>query len=339
MTLHAPLRLLLAAAVVAVVALALGRGGAGQAAEPVAMVAGGALSQLNSKDGSAILSASGMGPGDSAEGTVTVGNTGTVDGAFALSHPGVQDSPGTGGGALSTRLRLVVEDVTAPQPALVYSGEIAGMPAIALGTFRPGEERTYRFTVSFPDGGDSGDDAYQGAAMSVQYDWTLSDAPPPAPEPDPTPAAPEPAQAPQPASQEEPGGAGEQSELVTGSQPQPPPARSGLRVRVRVPRRQDALRRRHLRLRVSCSRSCRLTVRARYPRRLARRHGLRGSRISRKVRRRATVRIWLSRDARGQIHRRLRRGRQFPLRVRITARDGRGGSVAVTRTLRLRRSR
>jgi hypothetical protein len=45
------------------------------------------------------------------------------------------------------------------------------MQPLVLGTFKPGEVRTYRFSVTFPDGGVA-DNEYRGSAANVQFDWT-----------------------------------------------------------------------------------------------------------------------------------------------------------------------
>jgi hypothetical protein len=134
--------------------------------------AGGSLTLSNSKEGSAILALGGMRPGDSVDGTVTIGNTGTVPGDLALSISSLVDTPGTGGGALSGELDLVITDITnAGSPVVVYTGKIAALTPAALGTLAPGVSRTYEFRVLFPDAGLGAENAFQGSAMSVQFDW------------------------------------------------------------------------------------------------------------------------------------------------------------------------
>ena len=175
----------------AVVALQLGQ----TRSEPpvadavVVVVADGDLDLRSSREGMPILSASGLGPGDAAEGQVTVTNAGTGRGDLSLNRHALSDSPGAGGGALSDRLRLVVSDVTVPaSPTTVYSGALGSMPEKALGTLGPGQARMYHFEASFPEGG-SADNAYAGAAASVGYKWTVSSSsgePPVDPPPGPT---------------------------------------------------------------------------------------------------------------------------------------------------------
>ena len=141
-------------------------------AHPATRLVSGTLSMSNSRDGSAILTAGGMGPGRQATGTVQIGNDGDLGGAFTLAPSHLSDAPGPLGGALSSRLLLSVQDVTGT-PVSVYTGSLDGMGPVALGAFAPGAVHTYRFTVTFPDGG-APDNAYRSSAASVQFDWTAT---------------------------------------------------------------------------------------------------------------------------------------------------------------------
>ena len=134
---------------------------------------GGSLTLSNDKEGSAILSLAGMRPGDSVTDTVTLGNTGTLDGDLSLSTSNLVDTPGGGGGELSGELDLRIRDVTnAGSPATVFDGKLDALSPTALGTLASGASRVYEFRVSFPDAGPGAENAYQGSAMSVQFDWT-----------------------------------------------------------------------------------------------------------------------------------------------------------------------
>jgi hypothetical protein len=134
---------------------------------------GGSLTISNDKEGAAILTLGGMRPGDSAADTVTLGNTGTLDGDLSLSTSNLVDTPGAGGGALSGELDLRIRDVTvAGSPVTVYDGKVDALTPVALGTLAAGASRVYEFRVSFPDAGRGAENAYQGSAMSIQFDWT-----------------------------------------------------------------------------------------------------------------------------------------------------------------------
>ena len=173
-------RLLTIAAVGLAVVTGLGTAPAERPVETQVELVGGTLSMSNSKDGAAIVTAGGMAPGDTLAGDVRISNTGDLAGAYSLSQSNLADSPGPAGGALSSALDVLVQDVTnLAAPATVYSGKLAAMGPRDLGTLDPGAARTYRFTVSLPDGGAppssvTGDNAYQGSAVSVRYDWTAT---------------------------------------------------------------------------------------------------------------------------------------------------------------------
>jgi hypothetical protein len=134
---------------------------------------GDSLTLSNDKEGAAILSLGGMRPGDSVTDTVTLGNTGTVPGDLSLSTSNLLDTPGAGGGAIAGELDLVIRDITnAGSPVTVYSGKIDALTPLALGTLAAAASRVYEFRASFPDAGAGAENAFQGSAVSVQFDWT-----------------------------------------------------------------------------------------------------------------------------------------------------------------------
>jgi spore coat-associated protein N len=172
------------ASALAAVAVAIGSGATftSSSANPSNTFSAGILSQSNSDSNAAILTASNMIPGSSASGTVTITNTGTVNGAFSLSESDITDTPGPNGGKLSGDLQLTVTNVTnSSSPVTVYSGALNAMPTEALGTIAPGSSnaQTYRFTVTMPNNGapsgpTTGDNAYQGSSTSLQFNWTAT---------------------------------------------------------------------------------------------------------------------------------------------------------------------
>ena len=132
----------------------------------------GAVSIANSRDAQALFSATAMRPGEGVSGTVTIGNDGDIAGAFAVRAAGVVDSPGPHGGLLSERVDLALFDVTAglAHPVPVFTGHPADFDTVDLGTFAPGAERDYLFTAVLPEGG-TDDNAYQGAGLSLGFEW------------------------------------------------------------------------------------------------------------------------------------------------------------------------
>jgi spore coat-associated protein N len=175
-----PVRVLGAlSALIAAVAVAVGSSASftASSANPSNTFAAGTLSILNSKAG-AVLTASGMKPGDSATGMVDVQNSGSLSGAFTVSRSNIVDSDGAN--PLSAKLSLVVKDCgdfssgtptcDAGDP-VKYTGTIAAMVSTALGTFAASEKHRYEFAVTFDS---SADNAYQGDNSSVQFDWNAS---------------------------------------------------------------------------------------------------------------------------------------------------------------------
>ncbi|MCX8033424.1 MAG: CalY family protein [Thermoleophilia bacterium] len=142
-------------------------------ANPANVFTAGVLSHSNSKSGSAILTASNMKPGDQVSGTVTIKNTGTLAGSFSLAATNLSDTPGPNGGKLSDVLQIRIERETEK----LYEGPIGAIPTLNAGSYMPGEEHTYTFTVTFPDSGNpggatTGDNRYQGSSMSIDFVWT-----------------------------------------------------------------------------------------------------------------------------------------------------------------------
>jgi hypothetical protein len=139
-------------------------------ANPGVAFTAGILAHSNSRSGAAILTASGLRPGESRQGTVRITNTGDVDGDFFTSLSELVDAPGPNGGKLSDVLRLTVYDQFAG--VTLYNGLLKDMPTLDWGTWSPTESHQYTFTVTFPDGGSAGgDNAYQGSRTSVRVDW------------------------------------------------------------------------------------------------------------------------------------------------------------------------
>lgn len=169
---------LIALAVCSAVALAVRDGLPFRSAQPPraqAAAVSGSLTQSNSRDGAAILGASGMRPGDSVAGEVTIANTGDLAGAFRVGQTPIAERPGTGGGRLSAKLQLQIFDVTnAAAPTTVWSGGLGTFDGRDLGTFPGGQARTYRFVATFPDQGPAADNAFAGASSTVTFLWTAA---------------------------------------------------------------------------------------------------------------------------------------------------------------------
>jgi hypothetical protein len=157
----------------------------GEMSPAAALRATGPLNIGNSREGSAVLTASGLAPGQSQTGVVDIQNASSMDATFALAQSNVT------GTALAGSLSLSVVDcgtfagATAPTcdagDPQVYSGALNGLPSTSLGSFAGGGTHRYRFVVAFPNGTPAHDNALQGLSASVQFDWSAE-----APEPPPT---------------------------------------------------------------------------------------------------------------------------------------------------------
>ena len=163
---------------VAMMAVASGASFTSTSANPGNIVTAGTMSHSNSEADDTILAVTGLKPDDSASGTVDIENTGDSAGVFTLTKSNVVD--GDTGNPLSAKLDLVVEDLgppsapTAPQESTTASSA-PWAPSIWAPT-RTGEAHRYKFTVTFPDGGTpsgptTGDNAYKGDSVEVDYNW------------------------------------------------------------------------------------------------------------------------------------------------------------------------
>jgi spore coat-associated protein N len=168
--------------VVAAAGIAVGSGANfnSTSANPSNTFSSGTLSQSNSKANQAILTASNLKPGATATGTVDIANSGSASGIFTLTKSTPTDTPASP--ALSAKLTVVITDQgdpacvsSCPAATTVYSGTLAGMGGISLGTFAAAAKHRYQFVVTFPDSGtQGGDNAYQGASTSVDYTFTAA---------------------------------------------------------------------------------------------------------------------------------------------------------------------
>jgi hypothetical protein len=135
---------------------------------------------VNSLEGHPIFDIEGIAPGQEGDGTVTIGNTGSLASSLHLVTTRIDDTAGPNGGELSDVLELSVVDVTDPAaPHTVYKGDFHEGQDVDAGTLAPGARRRFKFVVEFPDGGapaspTTGDNAYMGSEMEVDFTWTAN---------------------------------------------------------------------------------------------------------------------------------------------------------------------
>jgi hypothetical protein len=166
------------AAVLAAVGVAVGSGASFTAtsANPANTFTAGTLTMSNSSTGAAVLTASGLKPGDVTVGTVDIQNTGSLSGTFTVTRSALTDSDGTN--PMSQKLTVLLRDCgdfSAGTPTCIagdptkYTGTLAAMTgANALGTFAANEKHRYEFTVTFDS---TANNNYQGDNSSATFTW------------------------------------------------------------------------------------------------------------------------------------------------------------------------
>jgi Camelysin metallo-endopeptidase len=175
-----PRRLLAALATILVavgVTVASGASFTAQTANPSNTFTAGSLNMSNDKAGTAILTASGMKPGDAttnATGTVVIKNTGTLTGAFSLSRSSLTNSDSAN--PLAGKLNTTITDCGADQDCALttdnsvkYSGLLSAMSSsISLGNWAGAEQHTYKFVVALDT---TADNNYQGDNAVAGFTW------------------------------------------------------------------------------------------------------------------------------------------------------------------------
>lgn len=114
----------------------------------------------------AIVAAAGMRPGDSRQGTISIGNQGTAAGTVILKAGGLT------GTALAAVIGFEVEDTTGGGAVEKWSGKLGSFSSVGLGSFAAEATRTYRFTLSWPAA--SNEASLQGASTSLAFQWSGS---------------------------------------------------------------------------------------------------------------------------------------------------------------------
>jgi hypothetical protein len=137
----------------------------------------GAVHLVNSREGTAVLGAQRLRPGDEVSGTVRIGNDGALAGRLVLRRGAVSDTPGVGGGRLSDALQLSIFDITNPAaPTTLYAGPLTAFSEVAAGTVARGGDRQFRLAARLaPPAGD--DNRFQNATTSLGLEWGATPVP------------------------------------------------------------------------------------------------------------------------------------------------------------------
>ncbi len=130
------------------------------------IVATGDLQINNSKDG-AILNATGLVPGDSVQGTVTITNVGSSSGNFSVQPQNLVDTPANP--ALSQNLDFTFREQG--KDTALFDGKLGNCGTIQLGKWEPGESHTYVLKATFPNGTPAHDNQYKNASTTVDFVW------------------------------------------------------------------------------------------------------------------------------------------------------------------------
>jgi len=165
-------KILLSVATVAVVTVAaVGGTFANFTATPTSIAsnafAAGSLTMTRSGSG-AIFSASAMKIGDSATGSITISNTGSLAGSYTLA------GSSSGSATLANQLTLKIYADVDGSGTPVYDGTLGGFSSSSLGTFAATTgTHTYYFHVTLPTtGADTTDNAFQGLSASETFTWS-----------------------------------------------------------------------------------------------------------------------------------------------------------------------
>lgn len=120
----------------------------------------------------AIFSAANMKIGDTATGSVTINNTGSLAAAYTL------DGTITGDSTLAGDLKLKIYADADNTGTPIFDGSLDGVSALALGTFAATSgTHTYYFHISLPTTGSSaGDNALQGKTATASFAWNATQA-------------------------------------------------------------------------------------------------------------------------------------------------------------------
>ena len=141
----------------------------------------GKLMIANSQGTGAVLSASGLVPGQTtAPGYVDIENTGDVDGMFTLKTSNAVDSNPSLLGQLNLTIQdcgVYAADGTPPSctgVTPIYTGKVNGVGALDLSRWSPGAKHKFRFVATLPD---TTGDAYQGLNASIDFNWSAASTP------------------------------------------------------------------------------------------------------------------------------------------------------------------
>ncbi len=135
-------------------------------ANPGNVVTAGNLKHTNT---GALLTVDKIKPGETkAAGTVTIQNTGDIDGVFSVANTVTNDSTAPAN-PFTDRLKVKITSGA----TTVYDGALNAMGSQLAGTIAPGASKVYTFEVTFLNttGPNGADNIYKAATATIRYDW------------------------------------------------------------------------------------------------------------------------------------------------------------------------
>jgi hypothetical protein len=121
----------------------------------------GTLAHGNNRDGQVMITATGMEPGDSTSGTMTLTGAGNLTGVYTLTPSSLVNTPSSP--ALSDTLDLTIEDTDTGD--ILFDDSVGEFTEADLGELAPYVTRSFLLTVEYPDGPNDG--GVQGATMTL----------------------------------------------------------------------------------------------------------------------------------------------------------------------------
>ena len=138
----------------------------GSSNQPNVFIAG-TFGHINNKNGTLLLSMSGMKPGSSvSDNKLTLTGTGNLSGDYTMDVVNIVDTPLTS--PLSGTLYVSLEDNATGD--VLCDDPVSDLDPVDLGTIAPGQVNSYTITLYYPDGPTDG--SVQGATMTATLRFT-----------------------------------------------------------------------------------------------------------------------------------------------------------------------
>ncbi len=146
-----------------------------QSANPGNVVTAGVLDHINGAEDAAFLTVSTIKPDETKSGSVTMQNTGDIDGIFSVEGEIVSDSTAAAPTSQPFADVLNLKVTNRDTGEVLYDDLMSNLDAAGpqgSSTIAPGDTNTFDFDVTFNDGGpDGADNVYQAAQVEADFTW------------------------------------------------------------------------------------------------------------------------------------------------------------------------